>query len=169
MNKQQNQEERLWDYIDGLSSIHEKSVIDQLLARDADWQAKYAELLEIQQMLHSTDLEQPSLRFTKNVMEEISRLHIAPAAKTYINKRIVWGIAIFFITIVTGFLIYGFGQVDWSTQGDTSLPIDFSKIDYSKMFSNAFVNVFLMINVVLGLFLLDRYLASKRKKFGGEM
>jgi hypothetical protein len=168
MNQQQSQEERLWDYIDGLSTPQEKSVIDQLLEDDADWKAKYAELLEIQQMLRSTELEQPSLRFTKNVMEEISRLHIAPAAKTYINKKIVWGIAIFFITLLAGFLVYGFGQVDWSTQGEASLPIDFSKVDYSKIFSNTFVNVFMMINVILGLFLLDRYLASKRKKFREE-
>ncbi|RYY11139.1 MAG: hypothetical protein EOO04_35750, partial [Chitinophagaceae bacterium] len=145
MNTQQSQEVRLWDYIDGLSTPQEKSVIDQLLERDADWQAKYAELLEIQGMLQSSELEQPSLRFTKNVLEEISRLHIAPAAKTYINKRIVWGIAIFFITLLAGFLIYGFGQVDWSTKGDTVMPIDFSKVDYSKIFSNTFVNVFMMI------------------------
>ena len=101
-------------------------------------------------------------------MEEITKLHIAPATKTYINKRIVWGIGIFFITLIVGFLVYGFGQVDWTVQGDSKLPVDFGKVDYSKIFSNTFVNVFMMINVILGLFLLDRFLAAKRKKFREE-
>ena len=158
-------EQRLWDYIDGISSQQEKSVIEQLLESKAVWKAKYHELLEVQQLLHSSDLEAPSLRFTKNVMEEIAKLHIAPATKNYINKRIIWGIGFFFITLIIGFLIYGFGQVDWTVQGDSKMPIDFGKVDYSKMFSNDLVNAFMMINVILGLFLLDRYFDNKRKQF----
>lgn len=161
-------EERLWDYIDGTASTREKTVIEQLLETNAEWRAKYSELLEVQQLLHSSELEEPSLRFTKNVMEEITKLHIAPATKTYINKNIIRGLAIFFITLIVGFLAYGFGQIDWNASGDSKLPVDFTKVDYSKMFSNDIVNVFMMINVVLGLFLFDRYLANKRKQFRKE-
>ena len=144
-----------------------------MLESDAEWKAKYHELLEVQQLLQSSELEAPSMRFTKNVMEEIAKLHIAPATRNYINKRIIWGIGAFFITIIVGFLVYGVGQVDWTVQGDSKLPvdltnIDFSKVDYSKMFNNNLVNAFMMINVILGLFLLDRYLANKRKKFHEE-
>jgi hypothetical protein len=173
MNKQQTSEERLWDFIDGISSPQEKSVIEQLIQSDGEWKAKYHELLDVQQLLQSTELEAPSMRFTKNVMEEIAKLHIAPATRNYINKRVIWGIGAFFITIIVGFLVYGFGQIDWTAQGDSKLPVDltnvdFSKVDYSKMFSNNLVNAFMMINVILGLFLLDRYLANKRKKFQEE-
>src|SRR5688500_9249839 len=168
MNTQHNPEERLWDYIDGISSPEEKTVIERLLESDAEWRDKYSELLEVQQLLHSSELDAPSMRFAKNVMEEIAKLHIAPATKTYINKKIVWGIGIFFITLIAGFLVYGIGQVDWTVQGDSKLPVDFGKVDYSKIFSNTLVNVFMMINEILGLFLLDRFLASKRKKFREE-
>jgi hypothetical protein len=168
MNTQHSPEERLWDYIDGNSSPEEKTVIEQLLESDAEWRASYNELLEVQQLLSSSELEAPSMRFAKNVMEEIAKLHIAPATKTYINKKIVWGIGIFFITLIVGFLVYGFGQVDWTVQSNSKLPVDFGKVDYSKVFSNTFVNVFMMVNVILGLFLLDRFLASKRKKFREE-
>lgn len=161
-------EERLWDYIDGLSAKEERTIIEQLLATDAAWRAKYNELLEVQQLLRSSELEEPSLRFTKNVMEEISKLHIAPATKSYINKNIIRGLAIFFVTMIVGFLVYGFGQIDWTTSGETNLPIDLGKVDYSKMFNNDWVNAFMMINVILGLFLFDRYLANKRKQFREE-
>lgn len=161
-------EERLWDYIDGASSVNEKSAIEKLLESNFEWRAKYHELLEAQQLMQSSELEAPSMRFGKNVMDEIAKLHIAPATKNYINKKIIWGISFFFIALIVGFLIYGFGQVDWNAKGTTELPVDFSKVNYSRFFSNTYVNVFMMINVILGLFLLDRCLANKRKKFREE-
>lgn len=163
MAQNEDMELKLWDYIDGISE--EPSVIEKLIAENAEWKAKYAELLEVHQLVQATELEEPSLRFTRNVMEEISRLQIAPATKTYINARIIWGIAAFFITVIVGFLVYGLSQIDW-TAGSTRSPIgvDFSSVDYSKMFNNTFVNLFMMINVILGLMLLDRYLNWKKKK-----
>jgi hypothetical protein len=157
-------ERRLWDYIDGTSN--EASTIEKLIAENSAWRAKYAELLDIHSLVQVTELEEPSLRFTKNVMEEIARLQITPAAKKYINTRIIWGIAAFFITVIVGFLVFGLSQVDWSSgSGNRSaVGIDFTSVDYSRMFSNSFVNLFMMINVILGLMLLDRYLAYKRKK-----
>ena len=168
MNTHENMEERLWNYIDGVATVEEKTIMEQLIASNAEWRDKYGELLEIQQLLQSSELEAPSMRFTKNVMEEISKLHIAPATKTYINKNIIRGLAIFFITLIVGFLVYGFGQVDWTVQGDSKLPVDLAKVDYSRIFNNDWVNAFMMINVILGLFLLDRYFANKRKQFREE-
>lgn len=164
MSEQLNMEERLWEYIDGMSTPEEKTVIDQLIEADAEWRAKYGELLDAHLLMQSSELEEPSMRFTKNVMEEISLLKIAPAAKTYINKKIIWSIAIFFITMIIGFLIYGIGQVKWSSgSGDSRLPVNISDLDLSPMFNNTYINAFMMINVILGLFLFDRYLANKRK------
>ena len=166
-------DDRLWEYIDGVSSADERSAIEKLLETDQQWKEKYNELLELHQLVQSSTLEEPSLRFTKNVMEGIAKYQIAPATRTYINNKIIWGIGFFFIALVVGFLVYGFGQTDWNANNDTKLPIDISKIDinkvdYSKFFNNTYVNVFMMINVVLGLMLLDRYLASKKKKLRKE-
>ncbi|HEY8896605.1 MAG TPA: zf-HC2 domain-containing protein, partial [Niastella sp.] len=106
MNKPLNMEERLWEYIDGACSEEERLFIEQLVATNAEWKAKYQELLELQDLLsHRLELDEPSLRFTMNVMESISKHYIAPAAKTYINKRIIRGIAAFFILSIIGLLI----------------------------------------------------------------
>ena len=170
MNTQHNIEERLWNFIDGTISTDEKSVIEQLLQSDAEWKAKYSELLQVNEMLQSSELEAPSLRFSKNVMEEISKLHIAPATKSYINKKIVWGIGFFFIAMLICFLIYGFAQMSLTGGEETILSKDISsKVDFSKFFSNTWVNVFMMINVVIGLVLLDNYLSNKRKEFRKQM
>ncbi len=158
-------EERLWNFIDGTLSADEKSVIEQLLQSNAEWKEKYNELLQVNELLQSSDLEAPSLRFSKNVMEEISKLHIAPATKSYINKKIIWSIGFFFIAMLVGVLIYGFGQMSLSGGEETILSKNINKLDFSKFFSNTWVNAFMMINVVIGLVLLDNYLSNKRKEF----
>jgi hypothetical protein len=174
MNKNENNtplgdggiEERLWNYIDGTAAADERSVIENLLENDAEWNAKYNELFQVNEMLKSSELEAPSLRFSKNVMEEIAKLHIAPATRTYINNKIIWGIGFFFISLIVGFLIYGFGQMNFNSSGEESaLSKNLNKIDFSKFFNNTWVNAFMMINIILGLFLLDNYFTNKRKEF----
>src|SRR5215212_5996925 len=104
----ENIEEKLWGFIDGAGSAEERSVVEKLIEANREWKEKYNELLELHQLVQSSSLEEPSMRFTKNVMEEIAKYHIAPATKTYINKKIIWGIAAFFIVLIVGFVIYGF-------------------------------------------------------------
>lgn len=176
MNQQQQIEQQLWSYIDGVSSAGDRSAIEKLLETNQEWKKKYNQLLDIHQLMNSSDLEHPSMRFTKNVMEEISKYHIAPATKNYINKKIIWGIAGFFITVMVSFLVFGIMQIDWTTDTETVTNnyinfsnVDMNKIDFSKMFNNNIVNAFMMVNVMLGLILLDRFLANKRKKFREEV
>jgi membrane protein insertase Oxa1/YidC/SpoIIIJ len=168
MHTQQTIEERLWNFIDGTAAAEERTVIEQLLQTDAAWKEKYSELLQVNELLQASELEAPSLRFSKNVMEEISKLHIAPATKSYINNKIVWGLGIFFITMLVGFLIYGFGQMTFSGGEETDISKNLGKLDISKFFTNNWVNAFMMINVVIGLVLLDNILANKRKEFRKE-
>jgi hypothetical protein len=166
---QQNMEDRLWDYIDGTSSAEEKLFIEQLIETNLEWKTKHKELLEVHQLMSShLELDAPSMRFTQNVMEEISKYHIAPAAKTYINKRVIWGIGTFFLLSIVGFLIYGVAQITWTSGEGSSLPFDFSKINYSKLdfgkfFNSTYTTVFLLINTILGLMLLDMYLRKKKR------
>jgi hypothetical protein len=166
MDTKQSIEDRLWDYIDGSCSENEKPVIQQLIDTNLEWKAKYSELLEVHQLMETgLELDEPSLRFRQNVMEEIAKYQIAPATKSYINKNIIRGIGAFFIIMVIGFFISGFAQVNWAdTSSGTSLPVDFNKLDWSKFFNNTYTNIFMMINIVLGLMLLDMYLGKKKKE-----
>ena len=163
-------ESRLWDYIDGRSPANELSAIEGLIRDNSEWRSKYNELLDIHSLVNAVELEQPSMRFTKNVMEEIARYNISPAAKAYINQKVIWGIGAFFITVIVGFIVYGFSQVDWSAGSSSKgvFGINFSEVDYSQMFNNTYINLFMMLNVVLGLMLFDRYLNDKNNKVRKE-
>src|SRR5437773_12067511 len=83
-------DDRLWEYIDGVSSADERSAIEKLLETDQQWKEKYNELLELHQLVQSSTLEEPSLRFTKYVMEGMATYQIAQATRSYINTKIIW-------------------------------------------------------------------------------
>ena len=174
MSTEQIMEDRLWDYIDGMSSPTERSAIDELLAANFEWQQKYSELLNLHQLLDTSELDAPSMRFTKNVMEEIARHHVAPATKTYINKNIIRSIGAFFLTMILGFVTYILAQFKWSGAGSGSskiLGIDpnlnlerLNTMNVSRVFNNTYVIAFMLIAIVMGFMVLDMYLQRKRQQ-----
>lgn len=172
MNTEENMEDRLWDFIDGLSSPAEKTAVEAQIAADAEWQQKYKELLNVHQLMSGSELDEPSMRFTRNVMEEIARHQVAPATKTYINKNIIRGIGGFFISLITGLLVYFFAQLKWSSPGASggpalkmpSIDLGLDKVDYGKLFTSLPITLFMLVTVVLGLFVLDMYLQRRRKE-----
>jgi hypothetical protein len=180
MDTQIQMEERLWDYIDGLSSPAEQSAIQSLIAENIEWRQKYKELLNMHQLVDATELEAPSMRFTKNVMEEIARYQVAPATKSYINKNIIRNISAFFLaliagslTLIAGFLVYCLRQFKWSSGNSPSLPPGYDlnkfntrieKFDWGKVFNSAYTSIFMLVLVILGLVMLDMYLQRKKQK-----
>ena len=100
MYTQEQIEQHIWDYIDGLSTPAEKLMVEQLLKTDQQWIAVYNSLKGFNEMIGSADtIEQPSLRFTKNVMEEVAKYKVAPPTKSYINKKIILGHRRIFYTL----------------------------------------------------------------------
>ena len=164
---EQEMEQRIWDYIDGNSHHAEKAAVSQLLSENPVWQHKYEELVSIHAMLQKEELEVPPLRFTKNVMEEIAQYQVAPATKSYINKNVFRGIMAFFLAMLTGLIIYLIGDMHWADHASNNLVPAFSlnadKFDVSKVLSNTWVNIFIGINVILALILLDKYMEEKKK------
>jgi hypothetical protein len=174
MNTGENMEERLWDFIDGLSSPGEKSAVEALIAANGEWKRKYHELLDIHQLATGSGLDEPSMRFTRNVMEEIARYQVAPATKNYINKNVIRGIGAFFLSMIVGLIVFFIIQVMFlqpktaSASGSSDsvkfpqfdLPVP--TIDYGKIFGSLPGMAFMFITVVMGLVLLDLYLQRRR-------
>lgn len=162
----QEMEEKIWSYIDGTSSKDEVAFVEQMIATDANWRVKYSELKEINQLLKADmELEQPSMRFSMNVMDQLQGLQPAPATKQYINKTIIRSIAVFFILSIVGFLIYSFTLIDWSSPASTGegYQLPSMSFDYKLFLNSTWLNVLLMLNVVMGLLYLDNYLRRKKK------
>src|SRR5215831_5654468 len=142
MTEEYEIEARLWNYIDGNVDAKEKTQIENLLQTNARWKQLYDELLRMHQLMNNDlELDEPSMRFTKNVMEEISKVKVAPATKSYINKKIINTIAAFFLVLIAGFMVYMFTQVKLSDTGSIAMPMsDLSKFDISKYLNKQFLN-----------------------------
>jgi len=160
-------EEQLWNYIDGTCTADEQSAINQLIASDEAVRLKYHELLALNMEFATMELEEPPMAFTYNVIEAIRTEQAQAPLKAAINKRIIMGIAIFFVLTLTGFLVFAFTKMDFASLGSVNLgvkvPSNFKMSEVGTQFSKPLVEGFMFLDVVLGLFLFDAYLRRKKQ------
>jgi anti-sigma factor RsiW len=164
MSKMVNIEERLWDYIDGLCSAEEKDAVQALLQTDPLWQEKYQELLEVHTLAAAIESDAPSMRFTKNVMDKLAGQTIARPARSYVDKRIIRGIGLFFLLIISSLLVYLFANVQWSSETAGNTSFNPQKLSVGKYINNTYLYIFFFIDAVLLLLLTDRWLARRHKQ-----
>jgi hypothetical protein len=160
-------EMQLWEYLDGTCTDADNRHISLLISEDTLWQEKFNELSAFHSELGTKlELEQPSLRFSKNVMEAVSHLKIATPTKKYINYNIIRGIAAFFVIAIVTALGYAFATTNWTS----SKPDEITKLyprtnfNFTNLFTGDIFNVIVGINIVLGLLLVDTWL-RRRKAF----
>jgi hypothetical protein len=75
MNKLQNIERRLWEYIDNTNGVNEKITVRKLIETGQTWSKKFQELLSIHQLIiDSSTLEKPAPGFLQKVMNKINAI-----------------------------------------------------------------------------------------------
>jgi hypothetical protein len=155
-------EEKLWSYIDGSCTAEEQKAIATLIAQDEVYMRKYQELLKLNEEFTSMELDEPSMAFTYNVMETIRTQHAQQPLKAAINKRIILGIAIFFIITIAALVMVALSSINWHT-ADTGIkmPEQLNVNQVTSFFTGRVIKGFLFFDVVMGLFLLDTYLRRK--------
>src|ERR1700728_4810420 len=101
MEQNEEIEMQIWEFIDNACSQADQERISMLIVQDISWREKFNELNAFHSgTSQSLELEHPSMRFTKNVMDAVAVAHIAPATKKYVNISIIRGIAAFFILTI---------------------------------------------------------------------
>lgn len=141
----------IWDFIDGQGSDAYIQRIDQRIKNDAIWTARFNELHHLATQLNALPKEQPSLRFTQNVMDQLVALP-SVSAQSYINMRVIKSIAAIFMIIIAGALLYSICLTNWSPEG---LFVD-SKNAPSIIPSGMAIHVVLVINILLGLLFFEK-------------
>lgn len=165
MNNDLHIEEALQKYLDGRCTGLEAKEISRNIETIPEWKQSFQQLSEIHELLQQDwDTMQPSMRFTKNVMEDLAGVRIAKPAKEYINPKIVWllgGLLLTMLLVVTG---YAFSLGDWSKISENPIPFKFPTVDWSSLFNRQTTMLLLLLNTVLGFTLFDFWL--RRKKAG---
>lgn len=101
-------------------------------------------------LMDALEQEQPSMRFSKNVMDVIEGMEVAPVSKRYVNPLVVKSIAAVLILciIVSVYMVF---------TGAASLP------EYTNKLPQHFSIYLLGINIVLLMILAERWLSSKKR------
>ncbi len=107
-------------------------------------------------IIDALETEQPSMRFSKNVMEAIDGLEVAKVSKRYVNP---WVIRV----VVTVLILCVITSVVYVCIASASLP------DYSAAFAQSnfqfqkFSNYILGTNILLLLVFIERWLSKKNR------
>ncbi len=158
-----NMEEQLWNYIDGNCTPDEQQHISTLIAGDDAWAIKYQELLNLHKEFSAIELDEPPMAFTYNVMEVIRTEQAMVPLKAGINKRIILGIAAFFLFTILALLVYTIAHISWSaTNGSLNTPVTFKMPAIKSNITKPVLEAFFFFDIVLALFLTDAYLRKKR-------
>jgi hypothetical protein len=155
-------EQQLWDYIDGTLAEAAKKAIEEKIASDPEIKSQYEDLLKLNSVLGALDLDEPSMSFTRNVMESVAAEPAPIALKTKVNSRIIYTIGGFFVLSLLGILGYVFYQAKASFTGFT-FPEKFN-INLDQYITPTTLYTFLFVDLVIGLIFLDQFLRRKVHK-----
>ena len=152
-------EQQLWDYIDGNLDATQTSAIEEKINSDAAIKFQYTELLNFNSALNHLEIDEPSMSFTRRVMDNIVLERAPITLKTKVNTNIIYGIGGFFLCSLTGL----FGYVLYHS--NITLPeFNFGKIlvlRFDQYLTPTTLYAFLFADLVIGLVYLD-YFFRKR-------
>lgn len=114
---------------------------------------------EMDALLKSIALDEPSMSFRRNVMEQLAHETAPVVLKTKVNKRIIYGIAAFFVAGILGIFVYALASSSFD-QDWFKLDPDLGKT-IDKYISSQFLKLFLMLDAVIALVWLDSVLRKK--------
>jgi len=148
-------EEQIWDYIDGNGNAGQRLEMKKKIAADEAYGSVYRELIIVQQHLGLMDLDEPSMSFGRNVMDLVNQEVPPVALQTKIDKRIISGIAAFFILGIIAIFIFAISQSHFTTS-----KINIS-ITFSRYLTPAFIKTFLFIDIIIGFLYADSLFRRK--------
>jgi hypothetical protein len=152
-------EQQLWDYIDGNLDEFSKKAIEEKIESTAEIKAQFEELLKLNSVFNALDLDEPSMSFTRNVMESIALAPAPVAMKTKVDIKIIYGIAGFFIIS----LLSLFGYVLYNSNLNTpkfGFNTNFN-FNLDQYITPTVIYSFLFFDLVIGLVFLDQFLRKK--------
>jgi anti-sigma factor RsiW len=143
---------KIWALIDQSAASQDLSEIRKWVESNKDCQQRYEELLRLHQELANIPVDQPSMRFTQNVWEEVEQLHTPFSAQSYINMGVVKGIAALFFIIIAGAILYGI-----ATTGISFLAVEnVRKANFTVDLSANTIQLFIFGNILLILLFFEK-------------
>ena len=151
-------ETQLWDFIDGVMDPRDAEYLHQRILIEPETAQLYQKLMALSIQLKAIENDEPSMSFSRNVMDKIATELPPVKMKTQIDHRIIFAVtALFIVSLIT---MFAFTLENASFQTYFSIP-NIKMIDFSSMPTGIAMKVFLFINIVLALICLDTLFRQK--------
>lgn len=164
MNNQNHiSEESLWQYVDKLLANQKRLEIDTHLQNCADCRLELEEIQAFNTEVSDTVVQEPSMRFSKNVMEmieeEVTSMEYIPLLNTIWFKLLGSSFAVFIFTVMS----FGFtGQktdIVWMDKMNDNVSVLFSSL---PNIASSAIGLILILIAFWSLFIIDKLYLSKR-------
>ena len=156
-------EEKLWEYLDGEIALSEQDAIETHLQKCNGCKDQLEELMLFDSEISNIVTAQPSMRFTKNVMElievELNPIVFRPLLRRVWRRFAAFGFATMFATLVFIALVFPSEGQSPEVELVKSSIHDFFAATQNPMILNSA----LIIISLWTLYLVDRFLLSKNR------
>jgi hypothetical protein len=123
---------------------------------------KQQEENEFGELFSALETEQPSMRFTKNVMDSVEGLPVAKVSRRYVNPWIVKGIAAMLIAAIL--ILSGYVYINAGSQHDYIAGLNSTNhTEFLHKVKGNFALYAVLANALLFLILIERIVSSKRR------
>lgn len=159
-----NFEQLIWNYLDGIASEEERKRTEQLLESDTEFFELFEELSAIHLQISALDLDEPSMSFSRNLMEKIQLEHSLVPQKSLLGKWLINGIALFFLSAILCVLGILFFKVEWSQSSETDW-FDFTMPQFTLGSSSYsfLINLFVFVDIIVVLYFFDIFFSKRMK------
>lgn len=163
-------ETQLWDYLDGTLPEAERLSVERALASDAALRQTLLAMRQMHEALQHITPEQPSMRFTQNVMDAIIHEAAMFRPQPLLSKKVLLGIAagtaaLFGLTALSSLLYPHHGQPVRLPLGEQAVVATQWFDNYVSLFQNpAFLTVGALVAAVGLLYFADRWMAQQKQQ-----
>lgn len=159
-----NFEQLIWNYLDGIASEEERKHTEQLLESDHEFLTLFEELSAIHLQMSALELDEPSMSFSRNLMEKIQLEHSLVPQKSLLGKWLINGIALFFLSTILCVLGILFFKVEWSQSSETAW-FDFTmpQFAFGSSSYSFLINLFVFVDIIVVLYFFDVFFSKKMK------
>lgn len=161
---------QLWDYLDGALPEAERLSVERALASDEGLRQTLLSMRQLHETLQSIAPEQPSMRFTQNVMDAIAHEAAVFRPQPLLSGKFLRGIALGIfallgLTALLGLLFPQNGKPVQLPLGDQAVVATQWFDTYLSLFQNpAFLSAGAVVAAVGLLYFADNWMAQQRQQ-----
>ena len=157
-----NFEQLIWNYLDGIASEEERKHTEQLLESDSEFLTLFEELSAIHLQISALELDEPSMSFSRNLIEKIQLEPSPVPPKSLADKWVIYGIALFFVSSIVCLLGLLLSKIDWTQSGDLMMPeLTMPKLTFDGPFYSLLINLFIFVDIICALYFFDLIISRR--------